>query len=824
MVMHRWVTRIVLGFLLPPALVLAVIAPGSAGSNNPCCASGRQGSFIRSYMPPNEVSMLFSFSAGGTWCQGISGIEAKKACMDYLQQKLGKRPEDRPHPIGAVSLARGEKSGRRIVNHHGQTRVDGVKTDCILILLVEFAGTDDSHTGPLHNELPEPDRRYNLLDFWTPDFNREHYENMLFSQSPGALSMANYYLEQSGGTYTVTGHAYGWIPVGHSEWYYGADDPEGGIDNLNGYVFRLVRDAIDAAADSIPWADYDLEDPYDLDGDGSYAEPDGYVDHLMIIHAGAGQEDRGGQQGDDAIWSHSGWAEWHLDRGPGFGGIPTADPGVWVGAYTMEPEDGTIGVFCHEFGHDLGLPDEYDTIYSGDASTGYWTLMSAGAWLSLPGQPLGTCPAGLSVWAKYTLGWAEPIVIEPGKMREDILLRPVENRGLTDKCIKIDLPAFISTIEINKPHSGEHEWHSGMGNSFRHTLTRRLNLPSGTVLRFWTWYDIEKDWDYGCVEVSSDAGGTWQKVAGNITTCDDPHGQNPGHGITGQSKEWVRAEFDLSAFSGEVNLRFRYLTDRDVQGLGWVLDDLEFVSGSGSTIFADDVESGAGAWAAKGWYISSGSEKRTEPRYYLAEWREPIGFDIGMTNWFHRVDTVPPNNLVEKVCADPGMLLWYRDGQFTDNWVGKHPWKGFLLLVDAHPELVLADNTAFLANWLFEPPAPRFEPPYPNRDLPFCTRIQIADAAFGLKPTSGCGLTRWFGLPVCAQMPQLPASPVFDDSICYVDKSWSAWYQSVPFGVYIRESINSVETPACGLKIIVQEESPDGEGGRITVDFTGFRP
>src|SRR5690242_9135804 len=72
----------------------------------------------------------------------------------------------------------------------------------------------------------------------------------------------------------------------------------------------------------------------------------------------------------------------------------------------MMPEDGGVGVFAHEFGHDLGLPDEYDTIYSGRGdSVAFWSLMSGGSWV---GQPAQTQPSDISIWGRYSLGWLNP--------------------------------------------------------------------------------------------------------------------------------------------------------------------------------------------------------------------------------------------------------------------------------------------------------------------------------------------------------------------------------------------------------------------------------
>src|SRR5256712_3836672 len=70
----------------------------------------------------------------------------------------------------------------------------------------------------------------------------------------------------------------------------------------------------------------------------------------------------------------------------------------------MVSEDSPLGVSVHEFGHDLGLPDLYDTDYSSDGA-GIWDVMSEGAW---NGAPRGSSPPMFSAWSKIRLGWLTP--------------------------------------------------------------------------------------------------------------------------------------------------------------------------------------------------------------------------------------------------------------------------------------------------------------------------------------------------------------------------------------------------------------------------------
>ena len=112
---------------------------------------------------------------------------------------------------------------------------------------------------------------------------------------------------------------------------------------------------------------FDVYDRYDYDGDGNFNEPDGYIDHFQIVHAGGDQADGDPIYGEDAIWSHRWYANQIFNGtvGPAqnpVGGFQIGDTGIWIGDYTIQPENGGRSVFFHEYGHDLGLPDDYNVL------------------------------------------------------------------------------------------------------------------------------------------------------------------------------------------------------------------------------------------------------------------------------------------------------------------------------------------------------------------------------------------------------------------------------------------------------------------------------
>ena len=202
-------------------------------------------------------------------------------------------------------------------------------------------------------------------------------DRLLFDRAnPG--SMASYYEELSGGRLRVTGEAIGWLRATRPLSFY-ADGQSGTGPGFPRNGPGLLQEALEllVARESLA--------RFDVDGDG-------YVDGIFLVHAGGGAE----AEPDPAkraqkIWSH----KWVLPE-------PFESDGVRVFAYSTEPEDGRMGVFAHEFGHVLGLPDLYDTSYR-SRGVGDWCLMGSGSW-----GGGGDRPTRLSAWCLAKLGFVRP--------------------------------------------------------------------------------------------------------------------------------------------------------------------------------------------------------------------------------------------------------------------------------------------------------------------------------------------------------------------------------------------------------------------------------
>jgi immune inhibitor A len=253
-----------------------------------------------------------------------------------------------------------------------------------------------------------------------------------------------------------------------------------------------VVDAVDAlttAQPDFPWSDYDIEDQGDADGDGNLLEPDGVIDHFVIIHAGADKAAGGGAEGTYSIWSHAS----NVD--PATGGYAVPGTGVRVNNYIMQGEAAGVGVISHEYGHDLGLPDLYDTSGAAESDVDFWDLMSSG---SHTGPLLQTIPVHMGLWDKYVLGWVDPETFGVGSSARDVKVGQTSRtpKG-TEDGIRVNLPQKV--VQRGTPHGGEAMWYSNNDQSWADVkISRTLEVPAGADVRFWSWdnYDIEELWDY----------------------------------------------------------------------------------------------------------------------------------------------------------------------------------------------------------------------------------------------------------------------------------------------------------------------------------------
>ncbi|MHB1167128.1 MAG: M6 family metalloprotease domain-containing protein [Carboxydocellales bacterium] len=211
-----------------------------------------------------------------------------------------------------------------------------------------------------------------------------YYNKILFG---AGNSLADYYNRNSYGALTITGDVYE-VTSTKAMGDYGADLVDGsGLDDKYGDVSLMANEATKL----LQAKGYDYSQ-YDTDHDN-------IIDHLMIIHAGKGQEEGPEPEpGNTRIWSHRGGMQ---EPEP----INPSGP-LAVNSYTTVPANAKVGVIAHEFGHDLGLPDLYDTDkdLNGESNgAGMWDLMASGSWLGD-----GETPANLSAWSKLQMGWVTP--------------------------------------------------------------------------------------------------------------------------------------------------------------------------------------------------------------------------------------------------------------------------------------------------------------------------------------------------------------------------------------------------------------------------------
>jgi M6 family metalloprotease-like protein len=536
----------------------------------------------------------------------------------------------------------------------------------------------------------------------------------------------------------------GWYQLPGDTQYYGGDKFSAGslagaiggigllfaIDDACGPTGKAVYDAAQIADPEIDYSDYDTD-------------KDGVVDFFMMVFVGEGGN--GVSQTSvppyDNIWPHSSSLEFYYsDPATGLKGYisddqlenlsgqplyyttvartamtttPTAFPVyVRVGPYNVNPESAVehASVISHEYGHSLGLPDYYSL---GNRETyGDWNLMATDKSQNMDNHAI------------QELGWLIPRVLEPGTTtvtgwadskvnthRIDwqtatgtpyTLSGPGVNNG-EGYVAKLPARQIIDPAEVPSP---DHVWWSRAGNDFgctpqgAHNLDIVLpelgTLPAGTpvTVTFKSKWDIEWDFDYGFVMISTDNGETYESLPSqnNYTTATFNPTANAcqaqyGNGLTGTSGSYAAGtqeadrligdypaggflddEYVFSSDGSATVLRFSYATDPGLARPGWFIDDLKITAGA-QTLFETDFESSgdpddarvfdggckeltrSAAQCTDGWqYVSATDGSPADHAYYMVM-RDRSGFDVDGKGQNDR----------DPIAFLPGLLLVYND-------------------------------------------------------------------------------------------------------------------------------------------------------------------
>ena len=324
-----------------------------------------------------QPSALIAHEAGDRTAEEKAFLDANKTEKNmHLLNSVAKRTAHNA-PLKAISASTADGLGE--YNRSGMGGINSIGTPLVPVVMVEFKDKD-------------------FLSTTTPEKMMRYYNEAGYHDEPGCVgSVKDFFESQSRGMFVPTFEVIGPIKVNHSYAYYGRDER----------TAELVRDVVkEAKAQNISF-------------DKFKNAKTGHVELICLFYAGRGQatEDPNKPGYENYIWPQE------QDINETIEGIP-------FNSYFVGNElnyYGTLmgmGVFCHEFGHALGLPDFYNTDPSVTLSRnpfGYWSIMDAGPYVNNANAPIG-----YTAYERSYLGWLK---IKELTSPQTVKLDPVSNRN-----------------------------------------------------------------------------------------------------------------------------------------------------------------------------------------------------------------------------------------------------------------------------------------------------------------------------------------------------------------------------------------------------------
>lgn len=304
-------------------------------------------------------------------------------------------------------------------------------------------------------KINEPKKAFEQL------FNSDKQEDLGDRNHLNYGSVAKYFHDMSGGTFTPNFKVYDPVTLDKPETYYGGTHED---DNNDENPWQLVKDALKL-----------VEGQVKEDDIKSFCSDGNTIDCVYIVYAGLGQNDGGD---GTTVWANCSTT----------GGATLR--GKEVRWYTMSSElspeikdkDGTtiipegvngLGVICHEFSHSLGLPDMYPTEISArldNQEMEYWDLMDGGEYTYY-----GFCPTAYTAFEKEQMGWPVDIKTLDSDAKNVIMTKSTEQGGTAYKIVNPQNDKEYLMLEyIQRKRWNKHLFGNGL-------LVYHVCLPSETL-------------------------------------------------------------------------------------------------------------------------------------------------------------------------------------------------------------------------------------------------------------------------------------------------------------------------------------------------------
>lgn len=295
-------------------------------------------------------------------------------------------------------IVSGTDSGLKYVKHSGTVRIP--------VILVNYKDTSitASHAKAAFNAL------FNHK-------NDEIWDNSIIGNNGNGVernfgSVAQYYLDNSNGTFNTVFDIYGPVTVNQTRAYYGKNETSALHNQLVVEAASKLQNTVDTTINF---------SQYDNDGNGT-------IDCVYIVYAGNG-ENFGFDDDTDAVWANTNKTSAVLG-------------GMDVDWYTMSGEYAPIrwtsdkymitgiGVIVHELTHAMGLPDVYPTTEKAQQVNNqdmeYWDLMDGGEYVFN-----GFCPVPYTAWEKSQMEW--PVDIQRLETSGSYTIKPSVEGGTVYK-------------------------------------------------------------------------------------------------------------------------------------------------------------------------------------------------------------------------------------------------------------------------------------------------------------------------------------------------------------------------------------------------------